>query len=220
MTTDARTPTHHLGDGFSIAGLLLLTLAGYLTARALDLLSGDLTALVGRTWPLALTVAGAAWAARGARPAGIALALIGLVGTGLLNLPPGAGVPAMLVVLGLVVLALGGSGRRFAPAGAEVAAFSEIDRTLDPAVPHGLVAVFGDARGRFTTDAPLDRAPVRALAVFGDVRLEVPRDVAVDLHQTAVFGDVRAPTALLDRTDRRLSVRAVAVFGDVRVERA
>lgn len=215
-----RPASHQLGDGFALAGVAFLTLGGYLAAVAFDVVPTATRATVGDTWPLAVVLGGAVWAARGARPAGGALAALGVVLLVVIHLPGAAVLPAVLVAIGAAVLLTGGTGRRLSPTGAEVAAFSDVERTLEPGTPHGLVALFGDVRAGFRPGQALGGAPVRAFALFGSVRLEVPHDVAVDLRQTAVFGDVRAPSALAAPAADRVTVRALAVFGDVRLERA
>ena len=215
-----RTASHQLGDGFALAGVLLLGGGAYLAARVLGAVPSEVADAVGSTWPLALVAAGLVWALRGTRAAGLIVTALGAALTALINLPASAVLPAVLVVLGATLILGGGTGRRFGPAGAEVAAFSDLDRSLEAGMPHGLLAVFGDVRGTFVGDRPLGGAPVRAMAVFGSVRLEVPHGVAVDVDQTAVFGDVRAPEALDAPATDRVSVRALAIFGDVRIARA
>lgn len=210
--------TRQLGDGFAIVGTLQLLTGGYLAARAFEVVPADVAAAVSSGWPASLIVAGLAWAARGARAPGLLLAAVGVGLVAVVNLPADATLPALLVLAGALVLASGLLRRRLTPVGAELALFGDLDRTLQPGVPHGLLSLFGEIEARLPVgDGP--HAPLRAVAVFGSVELEVPGDVAVDVAQTAIFGDVRAPTPLPQPTEQRLPVRALAVFGDVRIRR-
>lgn len=218
MTTPLHSLTRQLGDGFAIVGTLLLLTGSYLAARAFEVVPTEVTAAVGAGWPAALLVAGLVWAAQGATTPGLLLAAVGAGLVAVVNLPADATLPALLVLAGVLVLASGLLRRRLTPVGAELALFGDLDRTLQPRVPHGLVSLFGEIEARLPV-GDVTHAPLRAVAVFGSVELEVPGNVAVDVAQTAVFGDVRAPTPLPQPTEQRLPVRALAVFGDVRIRR-
>ncbi len=80
------------------------------------------------------------------------------------------------------------------------------------------MAVFGESEGRLEPSLAQEGI-VECLAVFGDVQVRVPADVAVELSQTAVFGDVWAPGPPPGPVTATLEVRATAVFGDVKLVR-
>jgi hypothetical protein len=212
--------TNRLGDGFGIAGWVLVVTGTYLGARALGAVPSTVGDVVASAWPLVVVAAGVLWAARGARAPGALLATIGLAQLAIVNLPGEAIAPALLILAGGVVLVVTVGGERFRLADAGLAIFNDVRRSLDLASPHALVALFGEVDARLDDHLPPDRdGTVACLAVFGSVRLEVPSDVAITVHQTAIFGDVRAPRATADAIRHRVPVRAMALFGDVRIVR-
>lgn len=147
-------------------------------------------------------------------------------------------VPALLVVIGLAVLA--GLARRprerpqcdedfgttrvvrHEQAGEtteDVAVFSEVRSEIASPDYRGgeFTAVFGSLRADLRrASLPEAGASVKATGVFGSVELVVPTGWRVELHGTHVFGD------MTDRTARPaegpvLRIEAVPVFGNVRV---
>lgn len=213
-----------LASGLTVVGTLLIVLGLGRALVALAVLPAEVATFLSDWWPAAIVLAGIALAASGRRASGTVLALIG----GLLLLttavPEGFVAPVVLIGLGVLFLATTMGGRRWTLGGPTVAVVDDVDtRTTggrsgqdDPT--RSFVAVFGEAAGRLDP-AQVGRGPVECLAVFGDVKVDVPDDVAVELTQTAVFGDVRAPEPPAGEVVATVAVRATSVFGDVRLRR-
>ena len=208
-----------LASGLTIAGIVLIVLGLGRALLVLEVLPAGVADVVGTWWPLALVVGGAWLAVSGRRVTGTALALFGAVLLVITLVPEGFVGPTLLIGLGLLLLWGATGGRRWVLGGGAVALFDDVRGGSDGTPPsRSYVAVFGESEGRL--DASLaDEGVVECLAVFGDVRVRVPADVAVELSETAVFGDVRSPEPPRVPTVATVVVRATAVFGDVKLVR-
>ncbi len=208
-----------LASGLTIAGGVLLVLGVGWMLVVLDVLPAAIAAAVASWWPVAL-VAGGAWLVRkGRRVTGTALGLFGVVFLVLTVVPDGFVGPALLILAGLLLLWGTTGGRQWLFGGGAVALFDDLRVGSDGSPPsRSYVAVFGASEGRLEPSLAAEGI-VECLAVFGDVQLRVPADVAVELSETAVFGDVWAPEPPRGRVTSTLEVRATAVFGDVRLVR-
>ncbi len=213
-----------LASGLTVIGTLLIVLGVGRALVALEVLPAEVATFLSDWWPAALVIAGIVLAVAGRRASGTVLVLLG----GLLLLttavPEGFVAPVLLIGLGVLFLATALGGRRWLVGGPTVAVFDDVDaRTLGDRADRdqptrSFVAVFGEASGRLDP-AQVGGGPVECLAVFGDVEVDVPGDVAVELTQTAVFGDVRAPEPPAGEVVATVVVRATSVFGDVRLRR-
>ena len=208
-----------LASGLTIAGVVLIGLGLGRTLLVLEVLPPELGAAIGTWWPAALVVGGAWLALSGRRVTGTALALVGAVILVLTVVPEGFVGPTLLIGLGLLLLWGATGGRRWVLGGGGVALFDDVRTGADGTPPaRSYVAVFGESEGRLEPSLAEEGA-VECLAVFGDVQVRVPADVAVELSETAVFGDVRAPEPPRVPVTATVVVRATAVFGDVRLLR-
>ena len=214
-----------LASGLTLAGAAFVLLG----VGRLLLLTGVLPELVGEVvatwWPAALIALGGWSLQAGRRVTGTSLVV---VGAGLLVLrvvPEGYRLPVLLVGVGLLLLWGSVGGRRWLLGGLGVSLVDEL-RGAEPGTAPGRshVALFDSVRGRLVADAAAT-GPVECLALFGDVLLDVPRDLDVVLVQTAVFGDVRAPDPPPGpdpdpgQVVSTVTVHATAVFGDVEFRR-
>jgi hypothetical protein len=206
------------GAGLLVTGTLLLIVGGWWLTTALFELPTALTDAVSGWWPALLVLGGVWLLSQGRRSLGLVFVLAGAGGLMVNHLPGELFWPVLLIVVGLVVLAGATErARNLLLDGAGFAVFADRRSVVGPAVARELVALFGEVEGYLGDDDP--DGPIDCLALFGDVELVVPHDVAVEMHQTAIFGDVRAPEPPRGRTDRVVQVRGTAVFGDVRVRR-
>lgn len=201
--------------GGSIAvGLVLLTLGALRLLTVLEVVPDVWWDLVAAWWPSLILLAGLALLATGRRITGAAASVIGglwLLGTAV---PAGYRWPVLLIAIGVLVIVGGFGGRHWVLGRTKVAWFDDVVARDHGDAAH--VAVFAEVRGELDVR---QGEPVECLAVFGDVRLRVPHDVAIELSETAIFGDVRAPGPPRGPVSSVVSVRATAVFGDVRLER-
>lgn len=203
-------------SGAAQAGLSLIAVGGMLLADNLGWL--DAGALLRDWWPALVILAGVSWLVTGAPWVGGAAIMIGVLLLAnvqdLIDADIGSLIfPSILVFLGMTLLnasakvraAHGTDGRplRFATAGkGGVGGPNRSDgagRACGPdhGWPHGdlaATAIFGDAR-LVVGDSPveLDRITVTALAIFGEVKVDVPAGWRVEDHTTAVLGDVEVP---------------------------
>ena len=207
------------GDGLTALGAVLVLLGLF---RALSVLDA-LPEAARSWWPAAFVVVALWLLARGHRGPAVTL---GSIGAGLLivtNVPGEYVWPALLIVVGALVVMGTVTGRRQVsnfPGIAGVALFTDRDVHLAPGEPsRPLIAVFGEANGLLHGPGP-EGDVVRCLAIFGEATLTVPRHVIVDVSPTAVFGDVRTPEPPTATPAGRVRVQATAVFGDVRIHRA
>lgn len=204
----------------TVVGAVLVVVGVWTLLRALEVVPVGFAVLVGDWWPIVLVLSGGWMLATGRRSSGTLLALIGVLLLLTSNVPARYLGPLLLLALG-VVLVLGPvpAGRRpltWGRRGLQRSTVAGEARSGRPA--RSIVAVFDD------TEATLDAAAagqgvVECLAVFGDVEVEVPAGLALELRQTAVFGDVRAPARPSTPDATTVQVRATAVFGDVRFHR-
>ena len=208
-----------LASGLTLAGTLLVVLGVGRALVVLGVFPDALAEVLGQWWPVLLVAVGVWLALTGRRVTGVALGLLGALLLGTRVLPDGAFAPALLILIGLLVLWGASGGRRWVLGGGAVALFDDV-RTSGTGQPaaRSYVAVFGESEGRLDPQLA-DEGPVECLAVFGDVQVTVPTDVAVVLSETAVFGDVRAPEPPPGPVTSTVLVRATAVFGDVRLRR-
>ena len=208
-----------LASGLTIAGVVLIVLGLGRALLVLEVLPAEVADVVGTWWP-AVLVAGGGWlVARGRRVTGTVLALVGVLLLVSTVVPEGFVGPTLLIGLGLLLLFGATGGRRWMLGGGTVALFDDVRSGSDGAPPsRSYVAVFGESEGRLDPSLA-DEGVVECLAVFGDVRVRVPADVAVELSETAVFGDVRSPEPARVPTVATVAVRATAVFGDVKLLR-
>ncbi len=208
-----------LASGLTVVGVVLVVLGLGRLLLALELLPAEVGEVFGRWWPLGLVAAGAWLAATGRRVSGMLLLLGGGLWTVLAAVPDGYTGPALLIGAGVVFIVGALGGRRWVLGGDGIAVFDHVRGSHDGVPPaRSYLAVFGESEGRL--DATLaGEGVVECLAVFGDVQVRVPADVAVELTETAVFGDVRAPEAPVGEVVATVTVRATAVFGDVKLIR-
>lgn len=210
-----------LASGLTVVGAALVLFGLGQALVVLELLPAQVSDVIGQWWPALLVLASMWLVSSGRRVTGVALGLLGVLLLAARVLPDGTFLPVLLILLGLLLLIGAGGGRRWLlGSGGAMALFDDV-RTGGSDVPaaHSYVAVFGDARGRLEPVAGTEAGPVECLAVFGDVRVEVPADTAVVLSETAVFGDVQAPGPPRGTIAGTVHVRATAVFGEVTLTR-
>lgn len=207
------------GDGLTALGALLVLLGLF---RALIVLEA-LPETAAAWWPAHFIIVAMWMLARGHRGPAVTL---GAIGAGLLivsNVPAEYVWPALLIVVGALVLMGTITGRQLPsnfPGLASVALFTDRDIHLAPGGPSSpLIAVFGEANGMLPGPGA-GRDVVRCIAIFGEATLTIPRDINLDVSPTAVFGDVRTPEPPTGTPAGRVRVRATAVFGDVRIRRS
>jgi hypothetical protein len=204
----------------TVFGVLLIVVGAWSLLRAVGLVPDVLVEAVDDWWALALVLVGGWMFWSGRRTSG---ALLGLIGAAILifSLVPSRLVPPVLLIgTGIVLLTGALGGRRWFTGRPGDALFDEVRGSLFGDRPaRSIVAIFDEATGVIDAIAS-DEGVVECLAVFGDVQVTVPHDVALELRQTAVFGDVRAPDPPTGPTVATVQVRATAVFGDVRITRA
>ncbi len=209
-----------LASGLAVAGVALLLAGVVRFLLVLEVLPSEVGDALATWWPLLLVLAGGWLAVAGRRLLGTATAVFGVLLLAPRVLPDGFTVPVLLIVLGLLVLLGAGGGRRWL-LGSEgaVALFDDVRSGTDGRPPaRSYVAVFGESEGRIDP-ALCDEGPLECLAVFGDVTVTVPADVAIAVTETAVFGEVRTPPPPTGPPRAVVAVRATAVFGDVRLVR-
>lgn len=208
-----------LASGLTIAGVVLIVLGLGRVLLVVEVLPPGLGEVVGTWWPVCVVVGGAWLALTGRRVTGTALALFGAVILVVTVVPDGFVGPTLLIGVGLLLLWGATGGRQWVLGGGAVALFDDVRAGGDGASPaRSYVAVFGESEGRLDPSLA-DQGVVECLAVFGDVQVRVPADVAVALSETAVFGDVRAPEPPRVPVTSTVAVRATAVFGDVKLLR-
>lgn len=84
-----------------------------------------------------------------------------------------------------------------------------------------LSATFGDIKLDLRNSFVIDDVVIRAKAVFGDIRIRVPRDVKVMIEGTPVFGEIsrnRQNPEWADENTPVIRVEASCVFGDISVK--
>lgn len=212
--------------GMTAVGGVLLVLGLGRGLIALEVVPEPVSAWAAAWWPLTVVIAGLWLVAVGRRTMGFVLTLLGAVLLLLTAVPDGFVAPVLLIGVGALLLSGTIGERRWLTGRPAVAVFGDVATdggAADGEPSRTYVAVFGRATGRLDpaevgTDAAGD-GPVECLAVFGDVEVEVPHDVAVELTQTAVFGDVSAPAPPTGPVTATIAVRATAVFGDVELRR-
>jgi hypothetical protein len=208
-----------LASGLTVVGVILVVLGLGRLLLALEVLPDEVGDAFARWWPLGLVVAGVWLAVTGRRVSGTLLLLVGGAWTLFAVVPDGFTGPALLIVVGAVFIVGALGGRRWVFGGDGVAVFDDVRGMRDGDPPaRSYVAVFGESEGRLEATLA-DEGVVECLAVFGDVQVRVPADVAVELTETAVFGDVRAPEPPTGEVVATVTVRATAVFGDVKLIR-
>jgi hypothetical protein len=209
-----------LASGLVVAGTLLLVIGVVRFLLVLEVFPSEVAAVVADGWPVLIVLTGGWLVATGRRLLGTATAVLGVLMLAPRVLPDGFTVPVLLIVLGLLVLLGAGGGRRWllGSQGA-VALFDDVRSGSDGSPPaRSYVAVFGESEGRIDP-ALAAEGPLECLAVFGDVTVTVPPDVAITVTETAVFGEVRTPPPPSMPPRAVVAVRATAVFGDVRLVR-
>ncbi|MFO7961789.1 MAG: hypothetical protein R6U94_12660 [Nitriliruptoraceae bacterium] len=208
-----------LASGLTIAGVVLLVLGVGWALVVLEVLPAGVGAVVAAWWPAILVAVGGWLVLNGRRVTGTALGLFGVLLLVVTVVPDGFVGPTLLILAGVVLLWGTTGGRQWVLGGGAVALFDDLRVGSDGSPPaRSYVAVFGESEGRLEPSLAADGI-VECLAVFGDVQVRVPADVAVELSETAVFGDVWAPEPPRVRVTSTLEVRATAVFGDVRLVR-
>jgi hypothetical protein len=191
-----------LVSGLVLVGALLVLLGLVRALVVFGVLPDAVAAFVGTWWPL-LVVGAGVWSM--------------LSGRRITAVPAGMTAPVLLIGVGALLLWGSFGGRRWL-LGSAVAVFDDV-RAGDrgEAAAHSYVALFGESSGRLDPDA--DNGLVECLAVFGDIEVTVPADVALELTEVAVFGEVRAPAPPTAPVTSWVQGRATAVFGDVRFVR-
>lgn len=217
--TPASAVQRPLASGLTIMGTVLLVLGVGRALLVLEILPDAIGAVVATWWPVGVVAVGVWLALGGRRVTGTALGLLGVLLLVITAVPDGFVGPTLLILVGLLLLWGATGGRRWVLGGGAVALFDDLRVGADGAPPaRSYVAVFGESEGRLEPSLAQEGI-VECLAVFGDVQVRVPADVAVELSQTAVFGDVWAPGPPPGPVTATLEVRATAVFGDVKLVR-
>jgi hypothetical protein len=213
----ARRP---VANSLTVVGTLLIVLGGWSILREVGLLPDVVADLVGDWWAAALVVGGAWLFRRGRRATGTAVALLGAVILTVSLVPSQLIGPVLLIGAGIVLVIGAMGGRRWFAGRPAEALFDEVHGSLFPERSvRSIVAIFDDVTGAIDV-ASGSQGPVECLAVFGDVKVTVPHDVAIELRQTAVFGDVRSPEPPTVTPVATVQMRATSVFGDVRITRS
>lgn len=209
-----------LASGLTVVGALLLLAGVVRFLLVLEVLPSEVGEVVGDWWPALVLLAGGWLAVTGRRLLGTATVVLGVLLLAPRVLPDGFTVPVLLIAIGLVVMLGAGGGRRWLLGGeGAVALFDDVRRGTDGSPPaRSYVAVFGESEGRIDPDLARE-GPLECLAVFGNVTVVVPPDVAITVAETAVFGDVKTPPPPDGPPRAVVPVRATAVFGDVRFVR-
>lgn len=208
-----------LASGLTVTGVVLLVLGVGRALLVLEVLPPSIGTALARWWPAVLVVGGVWLAWRGRRVTGTALALLGVLLLVITVVPDGFVGPTLLILVGALLLVGATGGRRWVLGGGAVALFDDLRVGSDGTPPaRSYVAVFGESEGRLEPSLA-DAGLVECLAVFGDVQVRVPAEVAVELSQTAIFGDVVAPGPPRSPATATVEVRATAVFGDVKLLR-
>ena len=207
-----------VANSLTVVGTLLVILGGWSILRSLGVVPDALANAVSDWWGAALVIGGGWLFWRGRRATGAVLALIGALNLTVSLVPGRLIAPVLLITVGIVLVIGALGGRRWIARPGE-ALVDEVRGALLPArSARSVVALFDEATGVIDAN-PDEPGAVEVVAVFGDVKVTVPYDVAVELRQTAVFGDVRAPEPPTVAAAATVQVRATAVFGDVRIER-
>jgi hypothetical protein len=206
-----------IASGLSVVGGVLIVLGLGRVLYVLGVLPPRVATWLAGWWPIAIVAAGVGLLVTGRRVTGTVLTLIGGIWLITTAVPAGFVAPVLLIATGALFLAAAVGGRRWVLGGPGIAVFTDAVRSdADPA--RSYVAVFGGSSGHLDPDV-VSGEVVECLAVFGDVQLTVPADVSVELAETAIFGDVRAPVPPTAPVRARVRVRATSVFGDVRLRR-
>lgn len=209
-----------VANALTVVGGALVVLGSWSILRAFGLVPTVVADIVDDWWPLVLVLGGGWLLARGRRASGTVLLVLGAVLLVISMIPRDLVGPVLLIGAGILLLLAATGGRRWLLGGPGVALFDDARTSRsDDEAARSFVAVFGESSGDIDAGVA-EEGVVECLAVFGDVEVRVPRDVAVELRQTAVFGDVRAPQPPPVPTVATVQVRATAVFGDVRIDRA
>lgn len=211
-----------VANSLTVVGTLLIVLGTWSILRTVGVVPDAVADVVG-DWRGAALVLGGGWMVqRGRRVTGTLVVLIGTLNL-IVSLLPGQLVgPTLLIGAGVVLLIGAMGGRRWFAGRPGDAFFEEVRGGWFADRPaRSIVAVFDDTTGAIgAIDASSgDRGVVECVAVFGNVTVSVPHDVAIELRQTAVFGDVRAPEPPSVTPMASVQVRATSVFGDVRLVR-
>lgn len=202
-----------------LIGLALVVLGAWLALERAAVLDTDVAALATRWWPLALIAVGAVLLVRRRVLTGLLALLAGAAALAIIHLPGELIAPVVLITVGLLlVLATISTTTRLGGRGAAgTALLSDVDGEL--AIGNRerrVLAILSDVDVAATRVGA--RGALECVALFGSVSVTVPPEVDVALRETAVFGDVHAPSAAPAPT-RTLPVSAVAVFGDVALRR-
>ena len=206
-------------NSLTVVGAFLIVVGTWSILRAIGLLPDAFAEFVGDWWGLALVVGGGWMVWNGRRATGAVLMVIGVLNL-IFSLVPGRLIaPVLLIGTGIVLVTGAAGGRRWIGARPGASLFDEVlgSRFRAPST-RSIVAIFTEAEGVIDAGSD-DQGVVECLAVFGDVKVTVPHDVVLELRQTAVFGDVRAPEPPLGTSVATVQVRATSVFGDVRLIR-
>lgn len=205
-----------VANSLTVVGTFLIVIGAWSILRTVGVVPGAVAEVVGDWWALALVLGGGWMFWRGRRAIGAVLVVIGAVNLTFALVPSRLIGPVLLIGAGLVLVIGAMGGRRWFGTRPGEALFEEVRGSLFHDRPtRSIVAIFNEADGAI--DASSDqRGVVECVAVFGDVKVTVPHDVALELRQTAVFGDVRAPEPPLGTAVATVQVRATSVFGDVR----
>lgn len=219
-----RTPTDRgvgrpVGNSLTVVGTFLIVIGAWSILRAVGLLPDAVAEVVGDWWGLALVLGGGWMFWHGRRATGAVLMVVGALNLTFTLVPGRLLGPVLLIGAGIVLVTGAMGGRRWFGPGSGAALADEIlgPRFHDRST-RSIVAIFNEAERAIDASSD-DQGVVECLAVFGDVKVTVPHDVVLELRQTAVFGDVRAPEPPIGTTVATVQVRATAVFGDVRLIR-
>lgn len=209
---------HSLASGLTLVGILFIVLGILRAIALLDVLPAGVDAALASWWPLILVIAGVWWARAGHRITGTALTLAGTVMLLFTAVPPGFKWPALFILLGALLIWGATGGRRWLNADHASLLAQHAGTGGWKSAGRSCVAIFGEASTRLHPGLA-EGGPVDCLAVFGNVQVEVPADIAVDLSETAIFGDVRSSRPPAGNVNATVKVRATAVFGDVSLTR-
>lgn len=207
------------GVGLLLVGAALVLLGTWGLLVAILDVPAAVTEAVADVWTLLLVIGGVWAISQGRRTLGVGFVALGGVLAVTRHVPGDLVWPVLVIAAGIAVIAgATGRGRRFLHDGSGIAVFGDRHPRVGTEGAQALIAVFGDVDAQLEDEAP--DGVLGCLAVFGTVELVVPHDAVVEMQQTSVFGDVRAPAPARGRVGVTVRVRATAVFGDVRVRRA
>lgn len=216
--------------GRAFFGLIIVALGSLFLLDNLGVIE-DAGQILGDWWPLAVIIGGMVALFANPRHWLIPLLLVGggtillLNGTDVVDLA-GAFWPAVLIIVGLLVIFGRGLGSSQAPSSENainsVNLFSGSTLVLDsPAFEGGKIgAIFGGAEVNLLEASLAPGAVLDVFAAFGGVEIAVPRGWRVDINGFPLFGGFDNATSKegLSADAPHLSINATVLFGGLEVK--